>query len=397
VGGVRFIFVDNSAFYDREHLYGPPEADYPDNAERFAFLARSAIEWASQSGLRHDVVHAHDWQSALVPVLLGRKAPTVFTIHNLAYQGMFDPGWLPRIGLPPDLMHVDALEYWGKVSFLKGGIVFSRIITTVSPRYAEEIQTAEAGFGFEGLLRSRSRDLVGILNGIDYDQWNPSADPYLPEPFDAEHLEKKTAAKRALLRDVGLPDDEVSVRRPVIGMVSRLVDQKGFDLLAEIPAELMQLQAVFVVLGSGERRYEDLWRGLAAAHPDRVAARFGFDEALAHRIEGGADIFLMPSKFEPCGLNQMYSLRYGTVPVVRATGGLYDTVHDVDSPNGQGTGFVFREYEPAALLTALQRALARYEDTQAWRSVQKAGMRQDFSWGASAREYLTVYERAKIG
>jgi starch synthase len=400
---VRTLFVDNRAYYDRDHLYGPASGDYPDGAERFAFLAAAALQWAAQSGTRHDIVHGHDWQAGLVPVLLNQTAhtsgmrgapPCVFTIHNLAYQGLFDATWLPRLGLGPELMSVNALEYWGRVSLLKGGIVFSRLITTVSPRYAQEIQTPEFGFGFDGLLRSRSEDVIGILNGIDYDQWDPARDPYLPEPYDAARLDGKAAAKRTLLEQVGLPAE---MRRPLVGMVSRLVDQKGFDLLAGVSGELMDLDAAFVVLGSGERRYEDLWRGLAAVRPDRVAVQIGFDEAMAHRIEGGADMFLMPSRFEPCGLNQMYSLRYGTIPVVHATGGLYDTVDDFDPATGGGTGFTFTDYSSHALLTTLRRALAMYTDTRRWRRLQVAGMRQDFSWDAPARQYVKVYERATLG
>jgi starch synthase len=291
-------------------------------------------------------------------------------------------------------MHVDALEYFGRISLLKGGILFSRMITTVSPQYAREIQTPELGFGFDGILRYRAADLVGILNGIDYDQWDPARDPHLPEPFDASHLEGKAASKRALLAEVGLAVNGQTLARPLVGMISRLVDQKGFDLLAALSDDLPGLEASFVLLGSGERRYEDLWLGLAARHPDRVGVRIGFDEGLAHRIEGGADLFLMPSRFEPCGLNQMYSLRYGTVPLVRATGGLADTVKNFDPATGGGTGFTFEEYSPEALLGTLRWALGVYEDRAVWRRIQVAGMRQDFSWDASALQYVKVYERA---
>ena len=401
-GRVRTIFVDHGKYFDREYLYGEIGRDYPDNPERFAFLSRAALEWASASGERYDAVHAHDWQAGLVPVLLRqadgglRGIATVFTIHNLAYQGVYDASWLPRLGFGWELMNVGALEYWNRISLLKGGIVFSRLITTVSPRYAREIQTPAYGCGFDGILGGRSDDLVGILNGIDYDQWDPARDPYLPEPFDVSRLDGKDAAKRALLETVGFPADEQTLRRPLVGMISRLVDQKGLDLLGELSEELPRLDASFVLLGSGERRYEDLWRALAARHPDRVAARIGFDEALAHRIEGGADLFLMPSRFEPCGLNQMYSLRYGTVPLVRATGGLYDTVRNFDSRSGSGTGFTFDEYTSKALLTALRRALHVYRNRTAWRRLQVAGMQQDFSWDVSAREYVNVYERAQM-
>lgn len=400
---VRTVFVDHPAYYDREHLYGAGSDDYADNAARFAFLARAALVWGG-AGERYRVVHAHDWQAGLVPVLLQRAGdagagalsgvPAVFTIHNLAYQGLFDPGWLPRLGLGWDLMDVAALEYWKRISFLKGGIVFSRYVTTVSAQYAREIQTPEFGFGFDGILRSRSNDLIGILNGIDYDQWNPARDPYLSVPYDVSRLDGKDAAKRQLLDLVGLPAGDEDRRRPLVGLISRMVDQKGFDLLAELAWELPGLDASFVLLGTGERRYEELWRTLAARHPDRIAVRIGFDEAMAHRIEAGADLFLMPSRFEPCGLNQMYSLRYGTVPVVRATGGLADTVRDVDPATGDGTGFTFTEASAGALLGALGRALEIYRDRTAWRRIQAAGMRQDFSWDASAREYAGLYERA---
>jgi starch synthase len=321
-------------------------------------------------------------------------AGSVFTIHNLAYQGLFAADWLPRLGLGWALMHVNAMEFWGRVSYLKGGITFSRLITTVSPRYAREIQTRALGFGFDGILQQRSTDLVGILNGIDYDQWNPERDVHLPEPFSASNLRGKRAAKRAVLERFGLPVSAQALERPLIGMVSRLVDQKGFDLLAAAADQLPQLDASFVLLGTGERRHEELWRTLAARYPDRFGARIGFDEALAHVIEGGADLFLMPSRFEPCGLNQMYSLRYGTVPLVRATGGLYDTVRNYDPRSGTGTGFVFDEYSPQALLATLRWALGIFPDREVWQGIQVAGMREDNSWDARARQYVRVYERS---
>jgi starch synthase len=264
----------------------------------------------------------------------------------------------------------------------------------VSPRYAQEIQTPAFGFGLDGVLRHRSGDLVGILNGIDYDQWDPERDPHLPEPYSASNLEGKGAAKRAVLETYGIPVSEATMARPLVGMISRMVDQKGFDLVAGIADALPHLDATIVVLGTGERRYEDMWRGLSVRHPDRIGARIGFDEGLAHRIEGGADLFLMPSRFEPCGLNQMYSLRYGTAPLVRATGGLADTVRNYDPRTGEGTGFTFDEYSPRALLGTLRWALDIYKDRAAWRRIQQAGMQEDNSWDASARKYADVYRRA---
>jgi len=398
-GGVRTIFVDHPGYFDRDHLYGTSGHDYVDNPERFAFLAQAALNWAAEETVPYDVVHAHDWQAGLVPILLARgpqprALPSVFTIHNLAYQGVFDASWLPYLGLGWELMRVDALEYWGRISYLKAGVVFSQMITTVSPRYAEEIQTPELGFGFDGILHERAADLVGILNGIDYDQWDPERDPNLPAPYTADELDRKEASKRALLERFRLPASVEALARPVVGMISRMVDQKGFDLLNDLADELPRTGAAFVLLGTGERRYEDQWLALAARHPDRIAVHIGFDERLAHLIEAGADMFLMPSRFEPCGLNQMYSLRYGTVPLVHATGGLADTVQNFDAATGEGTGFSFDEYSPQAVLGTLRWALGVFMDRRTWRRVQQAGMRQDHSWAASARRYVEVYERA---
>jgi starch synthase len=404
--GVRFLFVDHPGYFDRDYLYGAGGHEYPDNPERFAFFARAALEWAAVTERPYDVIHGHDWQAGLVPVLLRRDyrthptlsgLATVFTIHNLAYQGNFEASWLPRLGLGWDLMHVGALEFWGRISYLKGGIQFSRMITTVSPRYAQEIQQPAFGFGFDGILRARAGDLVGILNGIDYASWDPATDPQLDAHFDASDLTGKRDVKLDLLAEFGLPETTDMVERPLVAMISRLVHQKGFDLIAEIADDLASLDATFLVLGTGERHYEDLWLSLAVRHPERIAVRIGFDEGLAHRIEAGADLFLMPSRYEPCGLNQMYSLRYGTVPLVRATGGLFDSVRNFDPLTGEGTGFTFDDYTGPALLGTLRWALDIYKNRPLWEKIQRAGMRQDFSWDASARQYVRVYERAALG
>lgn len=399
---VRTIFVDAPEYFGRDRLYGTTTEDYPDNAARFALLAHAAHAWSARAGVAYDVAHAHDWQAGLIPVLFSGAAPstsdvrlpTIFTIHNLAYQGLFEPAWGPRIGLGPEMMRMDAMEFWGRLSFLKGGVRFARTITTVSPRYAEEIQTPEFGFGFEGILSQRAGDLIGILNGIDYDEWDPQRDVHLPEPFDASNLTGKRAAKRRVLEKYGIAATPAALARPMVGMISRLVDQKGFDLVAAMQRVLPTLNATFVVLGTGDTKYEVLWRTLAATYPDRIGAVIGFDDALAHLIEGGADLFLMPSRFEPCGLNQMYSLRYGTVPVVRDVGGLHDTVRDYDERTGEGTGFTFGPCTPAALEAVLRRALKVCKDRDAWTRIQQAGMRDDHSWDASARQYVGVYERA---
>jgi starch synthase len=409
--GGRAILIDEPALFQREELYAIGNVDYPDNALRFALLARAALEWTIRRGEAPSVVHAHDWQAGLIPVYLRTLyrsnpvlsgTPSVFTIHNLAYQGLFDPSWLPRLDLSWELLSIERMEFWGQISFLKGGINDADLITTVSPTYAREIQTPEMGSGFDGILRRRSADLVGILNGIDTERWDPINDPYVPQPFSSDALEGKRAAKEALLARYNLPGDAAALARPLIGMISRMVDQKGLDLIAALVEVLPQLDLAFVVLGTGEARYQDMWRQLARQHPDRIGAVIGFDEGLAHLIEAGADMFLMPSRFEPCGLNQMYSLRYGTVPIVRRVGGLSDTVTEAPATRARGarrtdsasTGFVFDDYTPAALLEALHRALKAFKNKQKWRAIQVAGMSQEHSWDRSAREYVKIYKRA---
>jgi starch synthase len=320
-----------------------------------------------------------------------RRIPSVFTIHNLAYQGVFPAETLSALDLSTHLLSIDGIEFWHQISFLKGGIKIGDAVTTVSAGYAREILTPEYGEGLEGVLVQRQHLLTGILNGIDTDTWDPLTDRYLPAPFSASDLGGKQFAKREVLTRYGLADDAAAMARPMIGMVSRMVGQKGLDLIWEVRETLGAMNAAFVILGTGERRYEEMWRDLATAHPTRIGVRIGFDEEMAHLIEGGADVFLMPSRFEPCGLNQMYSMRYGTIPVVRATGGLADTVQPFDPETGTGTGFTFRDYRSSAMLAALETALAVYESPARWRALQRAGMRQDFSWDASAAAYVQVY------
>jgi starch synthase len=391
----RVIFVDIPELFRRAQLYTEDGRDYPDNARRFGFLVRAALEFIALGGVKADVVHAHDWQAALAPVYLKTvfrahpvlgSLPSVLTIHNLAYQGSFEAEWLPRLDLPRELFAVDGMEFWGKISFLKGGIRDASLITTVSETYAGEIQTPEYGFGFDGILRARARDLVGILNGIDTEEWDPARDRFLPVPFSRGNLEGKRAAKTALLKRYGLGTDSASLERPLIGMISRMVYQKGLDLIAALKDDLVALDAAVVVLGTGEPRYEAMWRGLAERWPDRVGARIGFDEPLAHLIEAGSDLFLMPSRFEPCGLNQMYSQRYGTLPIVRAVGGLADTITDGED------GFSFVPDTPAALLATIRRALETFQDRSKWRAMQAAAMSRDHSWDRSAREYVRMYK-----
>ena len=401
--GARALLVDCPELFDRDSLYGPSNTEYDDNPRRFAVLVRASLEFFARRGVRPTIVHAHDWQAGLAPVYLKSLyakhpvlggVPSLMTIHNLAYQGNFAADWLPRLDLAWNQYALDRLEFWGRISFLKGGIVDADFVTTVSPRYAEEIQTTDAGFGFDGVIRNRRDRLVGILNGIDTREWDPSRDPQLPAPFNAEDLFGKSAAKLEVLTRYGLPADAAALRRPLIGMVSRMVDQKGLDLIASLASELPRLDVSFTILGTGDPRYQRFWTEMAAAHPARIGVRIGFDESLAHLIEGGADMFLMPSRYEPCGLNQMYSLRYGTVPIVRAVGGLADTVRDHAPGRRDATGFVFTDYTPAALLGALKRALALFEDQAAWKALQVAGMAEDHSWDRSAAEYVKIYGRA---
>jgi len=399
--GVRYLFLDDAEFFDRPGFYGDKAGDYPDNAERFTEFSRAAIEVAKRIWLP-DVIHCHDWQTALVPVLLRteyaadapvRSLPVVFTIHNLAYQGVFPRPTLRRIGLPDSLFSLDALEFYGKVNFLKGGLIYADYLTTVSRRYAKEIQTPEYGAGLEGVIQKRADRVVGILNGVDYTAWNPEKDTLIAKNYSARDLEGKSACKKDLLASFQLPDENLS--RPLIGIVSRFVDQKGFDLIAGIADDLMKEEVALVALGAGQPAYEKLFRDLAQKYPARVGVKIGYDEALAHKIEAGADMFLMPSRYEPCGLNQMYSLKYGTPPIVRATGGLDDTIQNFGPRSHQGTGFKFQEYESEALLSSVRAALKVYRDPDAWRVLQQNGMAKDFSWKASAPAYVTLYEAAK--
>jgi starch synthase len=403
--GVRVALVDHPAFFDRDALYGLGSHDYGDNPRRFAFLCLAALEFMRLEGKPVDVVHAHDWQAGLAPVYVKTRyatdpflggAATVFTIHNIAYQGNCSSEWLPQLGLGWDLFTTEGLEFWLHLSLLKGGIMFADLVTTVSPRYAQELMTREFAFGFEGILQHRAADLMGILNGIDAEVWNPATDRYLPSTYRIDELAGKATAKQALLEAYGLPADADAVTRPVIAMISRMVDQKGLDLIASISEQLPHLGAAFVILGTGEPWYEEMWRSLARRFPDRIGVRIGFDEPLSHVIEAGADLFMMPSRFEPCGLNQMYSLRYGTLPVVRATGGLDDTVQNYDPASGAGNGFKFYDASGEALLGTLRWALHVYQsEPDRWRQLQRAGMTVDFSWSASARAYLDAYERAR--
>jgi starch synthase len=399
--GVRFYFIDYPPYFDRDALYGTPLGDYRDNAERFGLFCRAAIEAAKILGAP-DIFHCHDWQSALVPILLRslyaddpalHDAGTVLTIHNIGYQGLFPPDTLPLLLLPWDLFTIDKLEFYGKVNFLKGALVFSDFVTTVSRKYSQEIQSSEYGFGLEGVLRARSATVAGILNGVDYDEWNPETDKFAAFHFGPKDLAEKAKCKQDLLTEFGVTGADPKL--PVIGIVSRFAAQKGFDLISQVADRLAREEMIVVALGSGDKEYEELFRRLNKQYPQRFAVKVAYDNKLAHKIEAGADMFLMPSRYEPCGLNQIYSLHYGTVPIVRATGGLDDTIENWDPNTKRGTGFKFTEYSGEALLTALRAALLAYKDAESWQVLMRNGMAKDFSWTASAREYVKVFERVR--
>jgi starch synthase len=400
--GVPLIVVEDRKLYDRPG--GPYQSEtggeWPDNPLRFGLLSKVAAILAGRSSplaWRPDILHCNDWQTGLAPAYLrfSAQAPqrrsTVFTIHNLGYQGSWPREWVSRLGLPPESYASDGIEFHGRMSFLKAALYYADAITTVSPTYAREIQSDALGFGLDGLLRWRRDVLTGILNGIDSREWNPATDPLLPRRYDASNLDAKAGNKRALQQLVGLAVDSAV---PLLGSVSRLIWQKGSDLLTEIAEAALALPAQLVVLGAGEADLEQRLLQLAERNPGRIAVRIGFDNALAHLIEAGADAFLMPSRFEPCGLNQMYSQRYGTPPVAHATGGLVDSVVDCRREtlaDGTATGFVFLKPEASTFLDAIRRAVDVYRRREEWRALQRNGMAKDFGWERAAREYAEIY------
>lgn len=403
---VPIYFVENDDYYDRPELYRAKGEDYKDNCERFVFFSRAALEAIRLLKLSVDVVHCHDWQTGLIPALLNveylhahgyEDIASLITIHNLAYQGLFWHWDMGLTGLDWKYFNMHQMEFYGKLNLLKTGIVFADGITTVSQRYAEEIQSADLGCGLEGILQERREVLEGIVNGIDSEVWNPASDIHLPARYDVSSWrDGKAANKAALQTELGLP---LAPQTPLIGLIGRLADQKGWDLVADVMRKwVREVEAQWVILGTGEPKHHQLLEELGRDAPQKVAARLTFSEPLAHRIEAACDMFVMASHYEPCGLNQLYSLRYGAVPIVRATGGLADTVTDATDENlasGIATGFSFVSYEPAALEFALSRAVSTYHHKPGiWGQLVEAGMRQDWSWGRSAERYLEVYQRA---
>lgn len=394
---VVVYLVRNDRYFDRESLYGTSQGDYSDNAERYAFFSRAALEVLRQNPVA--VIHCHDWQSALAVVFLKTQtdqyaelatAKTVFSIHNLGFQGIFPASDWALLNLDPSLFTPPYLEFHGHMNLVKGALIFADKITTVSPTYAREIMGVEQGFGLEGVLRARAGDITGILNGVDYTQWNPETDPWIARNYSADHVTPKASCKESLQSALGLtPKSDV----PLLGMISRLTPQKGFDLVEKSLERLMARRLQMVVLGSGEPRYERFLVSAARSFPDQIAVRTDFDEPLAHQIEAGADIFLMPSLYEPCGLNQMFSLKYGTIPIVRAVGGLRDTVEDYDAEKSTGTGFAFEPYDPAAMIATVDRGLRVFEEKKAWTALRCRAMLMDFSWDRSAQAYSNLYEQ----
>lgn len=397
---VPIYFIEQDDYFARPGLYGDDVGEYGDNPFRFTFFCRATLALAERLAWFPHVMHCHDWHTGLIPAYVRfppglesrlASAATVFTIHNLAYQGVFPAAVFNHTGLPPQLFQPAGVEFYGHVNFMKAGLSYADLLTTVSPTYAEEICTPEYGYGLDGVLRERRQSLVGIVNGADYDLWNPATDPALVTNYSLDDPDGKARCKLSLLRKFGMLED---LDLPVFGMVTRFADQKGIDLVAEALERLFALNSSVVILGSGERRYEELFSALGRRYPDRLGIRLGFNDELSHQIQAGSDFLLMPSRFEPCGLTQMYAMRYGTIPIVRATGGLRDTVLPFDSTTRQGTGFVFSEATANALVGAVSTAVEVFHDKEAWSQLQRNAMAQDFSWDRSALRYIELYRQA---
>jgi starch synthase len=399
-GAVPLICIRYDPFFARAGLYGEGGQDYPDNLDRFVLFCRAVMEVCKEPGRPPDVLHAHDWQTPLAVVYLKtlyRKDPVwaktraLFTIHNIGYQGIFPVLAYDTTGLPWSEYTTERLEFWGQVNLLKGGLVYADLLNTVSPTYAREIQTAEFGHGLEGMLQMRKERLFGVINGIDDQTWDPATDRHLPAHYSVDDLSGKKVCKLALQKEMKLPAREV----PLIGLISRLVFQKGIDLIVDILPKLLDFDVQMVALGSGEPQYHSYLKSLRERYPNKLAVNLGFDDGLAHRIEGGADLMLVPSRYEPCGLTQLYSLRYGAVPIVRKTGGLADTVVPYrPDARSSATGFSFEKTDPEVLLGVILLALEAYRDKEEWTALMVRGMKQDFSWERSAKQYVDLYERA---
>lgn len=398
-GGVKVWFVRNDEFYKRKELYGDSFGDYADNLDRFVYFARQVLERCKKENFKPDIIHCNDWQAALIPVYLNTlykydpffngTTKTLFTIHNLAYQGLFDKEEFPRIGLDWSLFDIKYFEYYGKVNLMKAGLIYADQVSTVSPTYAREILTEEYGCGLEGVLKNRPGKVAGILNGIDYNLWNPATDKKICKRYSAATIADRYVNKEKFQKELGFKVDRDI---PVIGMISRLADQKGCDLLIKIIHDILDMKVQFVLLGTGDTKYHVLLEKAAKAHPKNASVNLKFDAVLAEKIYAASDLFLIPSRYEPCGLSQMISFRYGAVPVVRQTGGLKDSVVEYDQKTKAGTGFTFTDYRPDAFLGAIKRALYVYKNKAAWADLVKRVMALDFSWKVSAGEYIRLYD-----
>jgi len=395
---VNVYFVEKDEYFDRDYLYGTQHGDYPDNAIRYGFFAKAVL-----SSIPHlekvDILHLNDWQSALTSLYLKlyyakenafKDIKTLFTIHNLAYQGLFEKEVMSSLSLPEELYNINALEFYGKVSFMKAGIIYSDAISTVSKGYAREILTPDFGCGLDGLLRTRKKDLYGILNGIDYSVWNPATDKFIYKNYDSKNMAPKLECKKALFKELGLKYDE---SKPLIGVITRLAEQKGVDLIAHAMDDILSLGTDFVLLGTGDVKYNNLFKEIEKSYKDKVSINIIFDEVLAHKIEAASDFFLMPSRYEPCGLNQMYSLKYATVPIVRAVGGLDDTITEFNPQTGKGNGFRFSDASTQALVITLKKAMRIYKDKKLWNTLLKNCLACDFSWDSSAEQYNQLYNK----
>ncbi len=400
---IPVFFLRNDLLFDREGLYGDKNGDYPDNLERFQFFCFKSLELLKKLNLSVDIVHCHDWQTCLIPAYLKflyaddpffKNMKSILTIHNMAYQGLFQASEFPKLQLEQRLFNADGFEFYEQINFLKGGIVFSDRVTTVSKTYAREIQTREFGCGLEGVLEKRTNPVAGILNGLDYERWNPAEDPFLSQRYSSFNIHDKTINKQQLQYDMKLPARKDC---PLFGFVGRLSYQKGLDLLFQVMDDLLKMDLKMVFLGVGEEKYHTMLTDLTHRHPTKIAARLEFAEALAHRIYAGSDIFLMPSLFEPCGLSQMISLRYGTIPLVFKTGGLADTVVHYNADSGRGNGFVFDQYTPQSFLKAMEEAVAVFHDRSLFPQLVQKALTHDFSWDRSAREYMELYRNLLKG
>lgn len=400
---VQIYFVGNKEYFNRDGFYVDPETnkDFPDNAERFSFFSRSTAEILKKLHWQPDIIHCNDWQTALIPYYLKtiynndsffNSTKTLLTIHNLAFQGVFDKSKLPLLNISPEkFIKGHEAEFWGKMNFLKAGIVYSDLINTVSKTYAKEIQTSEEfGFGLQNYLQKRSKDIYGIVNGIDYSEWNPETDENIPHRYSSNNLSEKMENKKALLASQGLKFNE---KTPLIGIISRLTDQKGFDIFVEAIKTLMKMNVQFVILGIGETKYHDFLKKSAEKYPGKLALNLKFDNELAHQIEAGSDIFLMPSRFEPCGLNQIYSLKYGTIPIVRETGGLADTIKNYSSENDRGYGFVFNEHTAEELIKTVKETIKVFQHDAVWKKLMVRAMKLDFSWNKAGEKYIELYNK----